>query len=136
MQTCDECDKWKRKTEKLASKYFETLSGMKSEIKHLKRDTATKIRDAQKEVKDQLSNQLKMSLLKIQRKDYVLREELQAFRIERSKNGSIVSHSLNNRSKIIDETIIFTYFDERKKKKCSRNIQYLNTVTKIIASCA
>ena len=55
MQTCDECEKWKKKTEKLASKYFETISGMKSEIKHLKRDTASKIKDAERDIKDKLS---------------------------------------------------------------------------------
>ena len=106
MQTCDECSKWKRKTEKLASKYFETISGMKSEIKQIKRDTACKIKDAEREIKDKLSSQLKVSLLKIQRKDDVLREELQAVRIERSRSGSMASRSLRNRSTIVDETIM------------------------------
>ena len=100
MQTCDECEKWKKKTEKLASKYFETISGMKSEIKHLKRDTASKIKDAERDIKDKLSGQLKQSLLKIQRKDDVLRDELQAVRIERSRSGSMASRSLRNRSTI------------------------------------
>ena len=103
MQTCDECEKWKKKTEKLASKYFETISGMKSEIKHLKRDTASKIKDAERDIKDKLSCQLKESLLKIQRKDDVLRDELHAVRIERSRSGSMASRSLRNRSTIHDD---------------------------------
>ena len=62
---CEECERWRDKTEKLASKYFETISGMKNEIKALKRESNTMISDAKKEIKEKLSNQLKLSLLKI-----------------------------------------------------------------------
>ena len=39
MLECEQCEIWKRKTEKLASRYFETISGMKNEIKVLKKES-------------------------------------------------------------------------------------------------
>jgi len=61
------------------------------------------ITDAKKQIKGELKNQLKMSLLDIQRRDTVLREELHVIQVERSRSGSIgglgsdINRSLRNR---------------------------------------
>ena len=87
---------------------------MKDEIKVLKRESKAMIVDAKKEIKEKLSTQLKVSLLKINRRDDVLRDELHAVAVERSRSGSMsgvgglgsmrsmADRSLRNRPSSID----------------------------------
>ena len=72
-----------------------------------------------------------MSLLKIQRKDDVLREELQAVRIERSRSGSMASRSLRNRSTVIDETIM-PYLGSVKNSITTASNANANTIANTI----
>ena len=72
-----------------------------------------------------------MSLLKIQRKDDVLREELQAVRIERSRSGSMASRSLRNRSTVIDDTIM-PYLGSVKNSITTASNANANTIANTI----
>ena len=129
---CEECEIWKEKTEKLASKYFETISGMKNEIKALKRESTTMITNAKKDIKEKLSTQLKMSLLKINRRDDVLRDELHAVRVERSRSGSTCDRSLRNRPPLSDDQIL-PYLGGSVKQSITSNSQTAaNTISPTI----
>ena len=48
---CQECKHWKSQTTSLATKYFETIKGMKGELKTVRADAMHEIRQSKREIK-------------------------------------------------------------------------------------
>ena len=96
--SCKECSHWKSQTVSLATKYFETIKGMKTELRYLRKDAIKEIHQGKKEIKHELADQLKTVLENTKRKKKPSKSRSRSKGKTRTKSSGLVSLANHSRS--------------------------------------